>query len=60
MLVLRSRFYTACLHGGFFPALPVFWRLQHDYFPLKTILKDINTMKLEGMGFYNKLIFGRE
>lgn len=45
---------------GFFPALPVFWSLQRDYFPFKTILKDINTMKLEGMGFYNKLILERE
>lgn len=36
--------------ASFLPALPLLWSLQHDYFPFKTILKDINTMKLEGMG----------
>lgn len=57
---LPSRFYSACLHEGFFSALPVLWSLQHGYFPLKTILEETNTMNLEGMVFYNKLTFERE
>lgn len=38
---------------GFCPAPPVLLSLKHACFPFKTILKDIKTMKCEGMGFYN-------
>lgn len=57
---MQQVLYCLLTWWGFFPAPPVLWSLQHDYFPLKTILKDINTMTLEGMGFHNKLMFERK